>query len=82
MDEVVSDGATIRGTDLFLISVESKDEDLTVITERGNGRVTVPHVGSMPLEGLTLGKAREAIQRAVAARSAGTTVRLWVYRER
>jgi protein involved in polysaccharide export with SLBB domain len=53
-----------------------------VITERGNGRVTVPHVGSMRIEGLTLDKAREAIQQAVAARSAGTTVRLWVYRER
>ena len=82
MDEVVSERATIRRSDVFLISMESKGEDLTVITERGNGTVTVPRVGSMRVEGLALGKAREAIEQAVAARSAGTTVRLWVYRER
>ncbi len=82
MDEVVSERATIRSNDLFLISVESKGEDLTVITERGNGTVTVPRVGSMRLEGLTLGEARKAVQQAVASRSKDQTVRLWVYREK
>ena len=82
MDEVVSERATIRRNDLFLISLESKGEDLTVITEHGNGTVTVPRVGSMRLEGLTLGEAREAVQQAVASRTQDQIVRLWVYREK
>ena len=82
MNELVSDRATIQRSDVFLISVESRDQDRTVITERGNGTVTLPQVGSIPLTGLTLGQARETIQHAVAARNADTTVRLWVYREK
>ena len=82
MNELVSDLATIQRSDVFLISVESRNQDLTVITERGNGTVTLPHVGSMRLEGLTVAEARKVIEQAVAARTNDQTVRLWVYREK
>jgi protein involved in polysaccharide export with SLBB domain len=82
MNELVNDRATIQRSDVFLVSVESRGQDLTVITERGNGSVTLPYVGSMRLAGLTLSQARATVQRAVAARNADTTVRLWIYREK
>ena len=65
---------------MFLASVESNGEPLRVIAERGNGSITLPIVGSMRLEGMTLGAAREAVKRANAR--GDVTVRLWVYRER
>jgi hypothetical protein len=82
MDGLLNERTTIQRDDVFLVSVESRDQALTIITERGNGTVTVPHVGSIRLQGLTLGQAREAIQQAVAARRADVIVRLWVYRDR
>ena len=53
-----------------------------MITERGDGSITLPLVGSVHLEGMTVGAAREAVQRAIATRTDDLVVRLWVYRER
>jgi protein involved in polysaccharide export with SLBB domain len=67
---------------VLLASVESATQPLRVITERGNGSITLPLVGAIRLEGLTVGDAREAVSDAVSARGGDVTVRLWVYRER
>jgi protein involved in polysaccharide export with SLBB domain len=77
---VTDEGSAIQPDDVLMASIESVNEPLRVITERGNGSVTLPLVGSMRLEGMTVGAARDAVSDAVSARSGDLTVRLWVYR--
>jgi hypothetical protein len=78
----VSDGrALILRNDVLVATVESSNEPLRVITERGNGSITLPRIGSMRLQGMTVAAARESITAALAATNGDLVVRLWVYRE-
>jgi protein involved in polysaccharide export with SLBB domain len=79
---VTDERSVIQRDDVFLASVESGSEPLRVITERGSGSITLPLAGSIRLEGMTVGAARDAVKAAIAPRAGNVTVRLWVYRER
>ena len=79
--EVTDARSVIQLDDVLLASIESASESPRVITERGNGSITLPIVGSMRLEGMTIGAARDAVSNAISARSKDLTARLWVYRE-
>jgi hypothetical protein len=78
---VTDELTVIRPDDVLLASIESVNEPLRVITERGNGSITLPVVGSLRLEGMAVGAARRAVADAVSSRSGDLAVRLWVYRE-
>jgi beta-lactamase regulating signal transducer with metallopeptidase domain len=80
LQEVTDERSVIQPDDVFLASIEFAAERLRVITEFG--KVTLPLVGSMHLEGMTVRAARDAVSDAVSARSRDLTVRLWVYRGR
>jgi beta-lactamase regulating signal transducer with metallopeptidase domain len=80
--EVTDEQAVIQADDVIVASVERRGERFRVITEHGNGSITLPHAGSLALRGLSIAAARELVRKSPATRDANTTIRLWVYRER